>query len=314
MSRSTSKRRIDEALELLRRDLRRRGASAATIRSLSSPARIFLAAVSKPLARVGRDDVVRHLAARAHTLSRASLRSELTRLRGLFRALLAAGVVADDPTAGLVVARPGPRAQVVLGEASAARLLAASCADPGAGAAGVVGARALRDRATLELLYALGLRQSEVRDALLLDLDLAGRALRVRSAKRGHARTLPVPGACVPWLERWLRDGRPLLARGEDQGRLVVSDRGRPLSACDGVWQIVRGVARRAGVVASPHMLRRSVATHLVRAGANVKAVQALLGHTSLATTALYVAVDRDDLRAAVDRLPLALVRDPPPV
>lgn len=312
MSRSTSKRRIDETLEVLRRDLQRRGASAATIRSLSSPARIFLARVSKPLARVEREDVVRHLAARAHALSRASLRSELTRLRGLFRALLAAGVVADDPTAGLVVARPGPRAQVVLGEASMARLLAASSAD--AGAAGVVGARALRDRATLELLYALGLRQSEVRDALLLDLDLARRALLVRSAKRGHARTLPVPGACVPWLERWLRDGRPLLAQGEDQGRLVVSNRGRPLSTCDGVWRIVRAVARRAGLDAGPHVLRRSVATHLVRAGANVKAVQALLGHASLATTALYVAVDRAGLRAAVGRLPLALVRDPRPV
>ncbi|MCO5168642.1 MAG: tyrosine-type recombinase/integrase [Planctomycetes bacterium] len=294
---------LDDVLALLRRDLQRRGAAAATIRTLASTARTFLSRVTPPLVKLEREDVARYLAARARELSRSSLRSELTRLRALFRALLAAGVVARDATEGLVVSRPARRAQVVLGQASVARLLAASgVAAEDADAR--VRALALRNRAALELLYGLGLRQSELREARLVDLDLGGGSLRVRSAKRGRARTLPVPAACVPWLERWLREGRPVLARGEDEARLIVSDRGRPLSTCDGVWRVVRGVARRAGVVVSPHVLRRSVATHLVRAGVNVKAVQALLGHASLTTTALYVAVDQADLRAAVERLP----------
>lgn len=298
-----SRAEVDQALALLRRDLRRRGASAATIRTLLSPARIFLSRVPGPLVRLERDDVVRYLASRAREVSRSSLRSELTRLRSLFRALLAAGVLQRDPTEGLVVERPAPRAQVVLGEAAVARLLEVCTASVGVQRP-EVRARALRDRAVLELLYALGLRQAELREACLVDLDLGGQTLRVRSAKRGRVRTLPIPERCVVWLDRWLREGRPVLARGGDQGRLVVSDRGRPLSTCDGVWRIVRRAARRAGLVAAPHMLRRSIATHLVRAGVSVKAVQALLGHASLSTTAIYVAVDREDLRAAVERLP----------
>ncbi len=302
-----SRAEVDQALALLRRDLRRRGASAATIRTLLSPARIFLSRVPGPLVRLERDDVVRYLASRAREVSRSSLRSELTRLRSLFRALLAAGVLQRDPTEGLVVERPAPRAQVVLGEAAVARLLEVCTASVGVQRP-EVRARALRDREVLELLYALGLRQAELREACLVDLDLGGQTLRVRSAKRGRVRTLPIPERCVVWLERWLREGRPVLARarGEDHGRLIVSDRGRPLSTCDGVWRIVRRAARRAGVVAAPHMLRRSVATHLVRAGVSVKAVQALLGHASLSTTAIYVAVDREDLRQPVERLDAA--------
>ncbi len=126
--------------------------------------------------------------------------------------------------------------------------------------------------------------------------------LLCRAAKNGPERRLPLPPASIPHLAAYLREGRSVLARGGGEGRLILGAEGKPLSS-EGVLRIVRAVARRAGVHATPHAFRRSVATHLVRAGVTVPAVQKLLGHSSLQMTAHYVLVDLEDLHRAVEKL-----------
>jgi len=163
---------------------------------------------------------------------------------------------------------------------------------------------ALRNRALLELLYSLGLRAGEVVKLRLLDLDLAGRSIFARRVKGGRGAALPLPENLVPHLESYVSKARPeLLEVGDEaQGILLVNERGRALHNRD-VWRTVNKVAKRAGIDAHPHALRRSVATHLVRDGASLPAVQKLLGHKRLDTTQRYVGVEVEELRAAVDGL-----------
>jgi len=166
------------------------------------------------------------------------------------------------------------------------------------------GAIALRNRALLELLYSLGLRASEVVGLRLLDLDLVGRSIFARRAKGGRGAALPLPEGLVPHLERYVSEARPELLEVGDkaEGILLVNERGRALHKRD-VGRTVKKVAERAGIDAHPHALRRSVATHLVRDGASLLAVQELLGHKRLDTTQRYVGVEVEALRQAVAAL-----------
>ena len=162
----------------------------------------------------------------------------------------------------------------------------------------------LRNRATLELLYGLGLRASEACRVLVRDLDLVAGLVSVERSKRGKPAVLPLPPASTPSLEAYLAEGRPeLVGRGDQSGgRVLVTERGRELSVT-AVERILCKAAERAGISAHPHALRRSVATHLVQSGAGLLAVQHLLGHESLDTTQRYVAHGLEQLREAVDRL-----------
>lgn len=298
--RSAGERRL---LEVLERDLRRRGASEATRACVSRSVIVFMRRVKKRVEKITRRDVERFLADRARAdLSLATRCADLVRVRLLFRALEGAGLVTEDPTDGLRVTQPCRQPVVLVSEEGVARLLATASArvdDPQPR----LRAFALRDRACLELLYSLGLRQSEVVAARVTDLDLRQQQLVVRSAKRGRTRTLPIPAKSVTWIERWLREGRPVLVRQQDDGRLIVNQFGRALCPTKGVHIVVKRVARRAGVKGHPHALRRAVATHLVRAGVSVPTVQAMLGHRQVGTTARYVEVEREELRQAVERL-----------
>lgn len=294
------------ALAAYTEHLVRRGVSPRTRDLYLLTARRFVASLGAlPLRRLARGQVEAFMAGRAGRLSPAVRTDECYRLGAFLRALVALGLLPEDPAAGIMPpGRPPYGVQVVLSEAGVARLLdaasrAAEQARPLARAA------ALRDRALLEVLYGLGLRASEAGALRLVDLDLGGQALLVHRAKGGGEAALPLPPACVPPLRRYVEDGRPALAargRGADQGRLLLTNVGTPM---DGrrVAEAVARVARRAGLRAHAHALRRSLATHLVRAGAPVPAVQALLGHQRIDTTAVYVDVERDDLRRAVEVL-----------
>lgn len=231
-------------------------------------------------------------------------RREASHLRAFFRALVEAGLVTRDPTAGLHLPRHRPAPLGALTEDATRGLLEAALR-PEADEGTTAWALGLRDRAALELLFATGLRATEVCAVLVVDLDLTARRLRVRPVKRGKQRDLPLPGAALSALRDYLVRGRPLLAggRGQDRGRFLLSARGRPLDR-SGLGWLVRQVARRAGCHAYPHKLRRTLATALVRNGASVAVVEFLLGHHSLAATDAYLAVDLDDLRQAVDLLP----------
>lgn len=290
------------ALAAAELDFLRLGLAEATRRSAAQVARAFLRGVERAPAHVALHDVRAFLAAcQARGLAPTTQTGYLSHLRAFFAALERQGLVEANPTDGVMLPRPSPRPYRRVGEEGVARLLAAALDVPQDDALRV--ARARRDRVALELLYGLALRSAEVRAARVLDLDLTHGLLLVRRAKRGQPVRLPLPPSSLPHVRAHL-ESRPLLARaGEDQGRLVVNDLGRPYKHASGINKLVERAAKRAGLSVHPHALRRGAATHLIRAGAPILAVQHLLGHVEFNTTAIYVDLDQGDLRRAIDTL-----------
>jgi integrase/recombinase XerD len=155
----------------------------------------------------------------------------------------------------------------------------------------------LRDRAMLELAYGSGLRVSELCGVLRADVDLEARLVTV-TGKRDRQRTVPFGRAAERELRAWLERGRPLVVRRERHEHVFANARGGRLSRM-GFWKILHGYARAAGIArrVHPHTLRHSFATHLLHGGADLRVVQELLGHASVATTAIYTHLDRAYLR-----------------
>jgi integrase/recombinase XerD len=160
----------------------------------------------------------------------------------------------------------------------------------------------LRDRAILETLYATGLRVSELIALSASDVDLAVGLLRCIGKGRKE-RLVPVGRLAREWIERYVRDGRPALAQDPSVGVLFVNHRGGRLSRM-GLWGIVRKHAMVAGVARTltPHVLRHSFATHLLEHGADLRALQAMLGHADISTTQIYTHVTRERLRRVYDQ------------
>ncbi len=159
----------------------------------------------------------------------------------------------------------------------------------------------LRDRAILEVLYSTGMRRQELIDLTLPDLDLEGGVLRIQSGKGGKGRMVPVGKAAVEWLKRYLASARPaLLGRKEGPGVLFLSKSGAPLLG-DSVKEVVRRWAKAAGLSknATPHTLRRSCATGMVRNRANLAHVKDLLGHEDFTSLQSYVKLEIVDLKDA---------------
>lgn len=156
---------------------------------------------------------------------------------------------------------------------------------------------ALRDRAMLELIYASGLRVSELCGLPMTGIDREARAVTVRG-KGSRERVVPFGRAAAEALDAYLERARPLLSGAARHGRLFVNARGGPLSRM-GFWKVLRGHARAAGVASRvhPHTLRHSFATHLLQGGADLRVVQELLGHASVTTTSIYTHLDRAYLR-----------------
>ncbi len=169
------------------------------------------------------------------------------------------------------------------------------------GAPEVAAPRGVRDRAMLELLYATGLRVSELVGLRLPQLALAGGYL-IAFGKGSKERVVPVGEAAEAWLGRYLGEVRPAWATGRHDA-VFVNRRGRPMSR-QGFWKILKAYGRAAGIdrPLSPHVLRHSFATHLLEHGADLRAVQTLLGHADISTTEIYTHVHRERLRGAYDR------------
>jgi integrase/recombinase XerD len=146
----------------------------------------------------------------------------------------------------------------------------------------------VRDRAILELLYATGMRASECLDLRVEDLNLRSGYV-ICTGKGKKQRLVPVGAEASAWVTRYLREARPLHTRGHDSGRFFVNPRGGRLSR-QSLWVVVRRAATRAGLRArvSPHTLRHSFASHLLEGGADLRSVQAMLGHADIATTQIY--------------------------
>ena len=158
----------------------------------------------------------------------------------------------------------------------------------------------LRDRTLLELLYGGGLRISEAVGLPVSAIDLDEGLIRVEG-KRQKVRLIPMPSGTMQWVRKYLANARPSLlakCRGPLPANLILADRGRPLLR-QNAFKIVREAAKRAGltVTPSPHTLRHTYAVHLLKGGADLRAVQELLGHASLATTQIYTELDTAEVR-----------------
>ncbi|WP_125132367.1 site-specific tyrosine recombinase XerD [Microbacterium sp. 10M-3C3] len=225
----------------------------------------------------------------------ASLARLQSSVRGLHRHLAREGVATDDPTGRLRPPRAPQRLPKALTVAQVEQLLDAAGPAPERAEPG--DETGIRDRALLELLYATGARVSEI---VQLDVDDAatGDVLRVRG-KGAKERMVPVGSFARAAVDAYLTRVRPELARrGRATPRLFLGVRGAPLSR-QSAWLVIRGAAERSGLQAhvSPHTLRHSFATHLLQGGADVRVVQELLGHASVATTQIYTHVSVEALR-----------------
>jgi integrase/recombinase XerD len=211
----------------------------------------------------------------------------LSALRQFFRFLQREEMMAANPVELLDSPRLPQRLPRVLSEADVTALLNAPDLNT------VLG---LRDSALLEMLYATGLRVSELLGLTLNQVDL--RRGVVRPLGKGHKeRVVPMVPVAVQKLNRYLKEGRPKLLKGLESAYLFLNRRGGRLTR-QGFWKIIKHYARKAGVrELSPHTLRHSFATHLLGHGANLRALQMLLGHADLATTQIYTHLDSDRLR-----------------
>ena len=221
-------------------------------------------------------------------LAPSSIRRNISAVRTYFRFLLADGVVSRDPSERLETPKRWRTLPEVLTVEEVATLLAAPTLDD---------TLAFRDRAMLELAYGAGLRVSEwitlgVRDVLYED-----RLVRV-FGKGSKERLVPIGRSAIGAVATYVRELRPKLEKGNGKGILFLNARGEPLSRM-GAWKILRRHVERAGIQkpVSPHTLRHSFATHLLEGGADLRAVQEMLGHADISTTQIYTHVDREYLR-----------------
>jgi integrase/recombinase XerD len=230
---------------------------------------------------------------KGRALSIATQAARLSVVRSFFRHLVKSDVLVYDPAAGLQLPkRKGILPRSVLSRAEMARLLAAPDTTTPLG---------LRDRAMLELLYSTGIRNAELRALTVYDLDLDGGVVRISEGKNAKDRVVPLGQVAATWLREYLTESRPklLAARGGSEQRLFVSKTGRPLQPL-GVIYPIRKHAKKAGIekTVTPHTMRHTFATHLLAGRADIRHIQAMLGHASVATTQIYTRVEVTDLKA----------------
>lgn len=241
------------------------------------------------LTQVTRQTVVGFLGhLKRSNLSAASSARCMAALRGFYRFLSKEKYVPENPLTDLEVPRPWMRLPRVLTQREVAQLLERSA-----------GARPedQRDAAMLELLYATGLRVSELVNLELSQLNLAvGYVLA--TGKGSKQRVVPMGELARRKVEAYLESARGVLVKGRASPNVFVTRRRRKLTR-QGLWKILRARSREAGIAKriSPHMLRHSFATHLLDRGADLRSVQAMLGHATIATTQIYTHVERERLK-----------------
>jgi integrase/recombinase XerD len=255
---------------------------------------VFAARRHRPLSSLGPQELVDFLAERrASGLESRSIARLVHAVRGFYRFATREGLAKSDPAEHLKAPKiltPLPR---YLTAAQVEGLLEAPDAKTPLG---------LRDRAVLEVLYATGLRVSELVSLRPRDLNLDV-GIVTCFGKGRKERIVPLGAQARRWIVRYLDGGRDRLAKPASPPVLFLNHRGGKLSRM-GLWQIVRRHATSAGVarVLTPHVLRHSFATHLLERGADLRALQAMLGHADISTTQIYTHVSRERLRRVYDR------------
>jgi integrase/recombinase XerD len=250
--------------------------------------RLFLVTRTQTLAAVAEADLYAYLASCARGSSRTTAR-RLSALRRFYRYLLRERAITTDPTAsvdGPRIGRPLPHS---LSEADVDALLAAP---------DVATPLGLRDRTMLELLYATGLRVSELVGMRSGDLNLAQGVVRI-IGKGDKERLVPVGEVALDWLSRWFDEGRPAILHGQLTDAVFPTSRGEAMTR-QSFWQIIKKHGLRAGITGtlSPHTLRHAFATHLLNHGADLRVVQMLLGHADISTTQIYTHLAKERLKA----------------
>jgi integrase/recombinase XerD len=297
--------RIDEAVDVFLDHLKvERGLSLHTLdgygRDLNRLVRFVTDCGREDVDDITERDITDYLIALADDgLAARSRARALVAIRGLFRHLIAERWLEADPTALIDSPRTAKRLPGVLGEAAVARLIAQPPDTP----------RGRRDSAMIELAYASGLRVSELVKLELADINLNHGYVRV-TGKGNKTRMVPVGAAAVDKIVKFVTEDRPQLVRDPAERAVFLTDRGRPMTR-QAFWKTLRNHARRAGIRLpagdiSPHKLRHSFATHLVERGADLRAVQAMLGHADISTTEVYTHVSRARVLEQVRKHPRA--------
>ena len=246
-------------------------------------------------AAVQRQDIEQYIGMlrRQRGWSRATVARKLASLRQIHRFLVREGLVDGDPTANIRVPQPGQRLPEVLTVEECQALLAAPDQSTDTG---------LRDAAMVALMYATGLRVSELVALRIHDINFQEAVLRVEG-KGGKQRLVPVAARVLELIQDYLATTRQEFVTNEAEDALFLSVRGRPLTR-NRFWQILKEYVRQTGLPAdtSPHTLRHSFATHLLSGGADLRVIQEMLGHASLSTTEVYTHLSHEDLRATYDQ------------
>jgi integrase/recombinase XerD len=280
---------LDRYLELL---LVQRGLSENTLSAYAADLRdfaLFLSSRSLPLEEVNEQSLFLYIVfVRRRGLGGRSLARHLSALRGFFAFAREEGVLAEDPARFLDNPRLIRRLPEVLSQREVEAILAAP---------DLSGKLGFRDRAMLELLYAAGLRVSELCGLKVLDFDAQSNLLRV-FGKGAKERMTPIHSTAARFLQEYIERWRPLFA--PKAAELFLNRSGRVLSRV-GVWKTVQRYALAAGICVriSPHTFRHSFATHLLEGGADLRSVQMLLGHADIAATEIYTHVRQERATSA---------------
>ena len=249
----------------------------------------WLQAQSINLEHAGENEVQAYFADRFDQTRASTANRRLTVLRRFYQWALREKHVSTDPTLKLLTAKQAPRLPQTLSEAQVEALLAAPNTETPLG---------LRDRAMLELLYASGLRVSELVGLPMLSLNLREGVLRI-TGKGNKERLVPFGEEAADSLQNYLSQSRPVLLGKQNSPAVFVTQQGTAMSRVM-FWKLIKKYALLADVHVplSPHTLRHAFATHLLNHGADLRAVQMLLGHSDISTTTIYTHVARERLKA----------------
>jgi len=267
-----------------------RGLSPKTTEAYRGDLGRFFAQCRKAPQEVGREDIRRFLGReREAGHSSATAARRLVALRTFYRFLILEKRVESDPTENIESPRPVKRLPSYLTPEEVDRLLTASNGSS---------PRGLRNRAMLEMLYATGLRISELVGLTTERVNPEAGFVLVLG-KGGKERVVPLGEVALDWLERYRKEARPSLLGERTSRALFVTSRGASMTR-QNAWMFIKACARDAGIVKhmSPHTLRHSFATHLLEHGADLRSVQLLLGHSDISTTQIYTHVARERLKA----------------
>jgi integrase/recombinase XerD len=226
-------------------------------------------------------------------LSSRTIARHLSAVRNLFHFLLSEGLIASDPTEHLTSPKQWSTIPKFLNRDQVDKLVAAPDAAKASG---------VRDQAMLELLYATGIRVSELIHVRTSNLDLLQGLIRV-TGKGNKQRIVPVHPEAIRAIQRYLEGPRAALLKGKPSPHLFVTARGGPMTR-QAFWASIKINGKKAGIFhnLSPHVLRHTFATHLLEGGADLRSVQTMLGHSDLSTTEIYTHVVRSRLRDTLDR------------